>query len=215
MIITNIHVEEKYLVPKERLSLLQNRAVSTDSTIDAKMLKSRPLIEILQFMIDIEEKIEKTTLLLLELYKAVDDADREVTISKYTTIRQYISTRKRLEKQRDTVNARPCTTGVCVSNIDYEAEGIYAPVKPIEPVQPSLSKPDPPVLQKPGIFNRKKIDAENAAAQKDYEEAAEKYKLAWEKYQSEQIAFSDSMEKYNRQMEEYNAQCEKVFQLIE
>lgn len=85
-----------------------------------------------------------------------------------------------------------------------EFDELEAPVKPIKPVFSVPKYPKEPFYEKPGLFNRKRIVADNEAKKLAYEREIEKfnringeYELAKKKYNVEMIRYKEEKVLYN------------------
>ncbi len=74
--------------------------------------------------------------------------------------------------------------------------GLTIPAVPQLPIKPDISEPDEPIIEKAGLFNKKKIEKQN-------NELIEKYRADKEIYFSRMKEYEDSMSQYNHQMELY------------
>lgn len=93
------------------------------------------------------------------------------------------------------------------------------PSKPFEPRMPYtpaclLSRPTEPEYQKPGIFNKRKVEESNAALKADYEtrlEAYEAEKRACDEEKARAEAeYETQMKAYNQQLEQRNRMIRKA-----
>lgn len=80
--------------------------------------------------------------------------------------------------------------------INFEKYGIYRPIKPIKPVEPSLSKPESPKYEKPGLFNKSKVEKRNNELKQKYEEEVSRYDLLWNEYRKNMNEFNTQSQVY-------------------
>ena len=89
-------------------------------------------------------------------------------------------------------------------------------VEPNEPVKPITKKPkvpQEPSYRKPGLFNRKKVIAENQELRKEYEKEKEKYKSALLQYENEQDAYLNKMMEFKNEYKRYKSVYKKAYSI--
>lgn len=101
---------------------------------------------------------------------------------------------------------------------------ISEPIEPRKPEQPSVVRPTEPTYHQPGLFNKKRILAENAEKKRNYddaladylhqmaayEEAYNRYLAKMEEYRSQLAQYTDAQAKYSSELQAYEAAYKKA-----
>lgn len=86
------------------------------------------------------------------------------------------------------------------------------PKKPQCPDKPKIEEPIQPILQTPGFFNKKKIQAENEAALQDYQNQLDKYNEILQSYNNACGEYEIKLKEYNLEIENLKKEQEKRIQ---
>ncbi len=85
--------------------------------------------------------------------------------------------------------------------------------KPIPPVQPTLStplKPNEPVYQQPGLFNKRKVNAENQIIKDRYEKEIRQYNEELESYNNTQSRYQADLNAYHTALLDYEERIKEL-----
>lgn len=139
---------------------------------DAESIKCNPNIlkHYIEQLLNLESSIYSTEKRLEDLYRVQAMLEEDVKIVNNTFTKGY---REAVERAKDAMKKLP-------------TKETYAPLRPKEPVAP-----EEPVLKQPGLFNRKKIQAENEQTLYLYENKKKEYQHALEEYKGAIKAFEE------------------------
>ena len=156
--------------------------------VNTASIKSDPetLKRYIEHLINLESSIYSTKSRLEGLLKL------QIPIAEEASVAGYIASeakRDELEKAKEAYKNLP----------GREAFLSSKPVMPTPPEEPQ--EPTRPEMKKAGLFNKRKIQEENEAATKEYEEKYHKYEQKHEEY-------IKALEQYNKQCEEYEKALE-------
>lgn len=166
------------------------------------------LLEYISHLIDIETDIMFYSRCLTELLIKQTPFRRQVNYTQYTE-EELLKTKlddecNELENRKERMASENE-----INEADYDVEsfldkkGMPKPSKPSAPSEPNLVKPIEPLLQKPSIFNKKRIESENAILLSQYNSQVEKYNNTWERYQQMLIRYQEEMTEYENKIAEY------------
>ena len=95
-----------------------------------------------------------------------------------------------------------------------EKPSIIKPAEPLAPVQPTMEKPVEPQYKQPGLFNKKKILAENEALKRKYEDDQATYTRLLLAYDQARARYEKDLETYPSRLSRYeNAQRQYASEL--
>ena len=156
----------------------------------------KKIIEYLQHICNLESNIFSLKNRYIEVKKHRDDSLKN-NIDRYLDgeKKYYQKIKSLVEKKQDTFNSVKEPELTDEIKLDY-------PEKPEEPVF-NLKKPEEPAYKKPGLFNKKKVEIENA-------ELKESYEKSLEQYNQEQTKYEEYKEKYEKDMQEYNIKVKEI-----
>ena len=81
---------------------------------------------------------------------------------------------------------------------------IHEPQMPKEPALPKVIKPSEPSYQQPGLFNKKKVLAENEEKKRKYNEELAEYSRQMNSYNEAEAHYLSEMEEYRLLLSQYN-----------
>lgn len=206
------HLSNDYMVEKEwkRISdekfkkfinKLNNIGIEPIDKVEINDLKI--LKNYLNDIIKIEKEIYLVTTRLKELYYIDTQKEKVAFVSKMISS---MDVKKRLEELKKTyenkVNKQP---QIKIAELPFDVE------KPKKPNLPT--KPETPILQKPGLFNKKKITAENELLMKNFEKAMSDYETLYSEYEELSIKYKVELEAYYKKEEEFKKEQEEKRQL--
>lgn len=91
---------------------------------------------------------------------------------------------------------------------------IHEPPMPKKPALTEAIKPSEPVYQQPGLFNKKKVLAENEAKKRKYDEELAEYSRQMDAYNKAEAQYLSEMEEYRLLISQYNdAQAQYLSEL--
>ena len=149
------------------------------------------LKEYLKNIMDIEKNIFSLTERLKNLYYLNCSAGKDAIASEKKFLLDFNIAVLNAKKKCNELKSRKVE-----KEINIEDFSISLPEKPQKP-----TKPKEPVLAKPGLFNRKKVLAENAALTEKYEKDLEGYELAKEKYSAALKEYKQKVNMLEKQRE--------------
>ena len=165
---------------------------------DLKILKNY-----LNDIIKIEKEIYLVTNRLKELYYIDTQKEKVAFVSKTIPSMNLKNQLEKLEKEyKCKVNIKP---QIKIKDIPFD---VKKPEKPIAPV-----KPQTPILRKPGLFNKKKVAAENEWLMKSFEKAMSDYETYCSVYKELSIKYKAELEAYHKKEEEFKKEQEEKCQL--
>ena len=99
-----------------------------------------------------------------------------------------------------------------VEEPDYESIKRKPVVHPAAPIIPKkqhlhINKPVEPIYDTPGLFNKKRVLAENEAKKKNYEKELENYEKCKEELAKKAEAYKNALEQYNIDKAKYDEEC--------
>ena len=174
---------EDYIQSIEQ-DVISESTVPAENIIPEKIKKSADLLcKYLSYALQLEQSIYMLDKRMKMLFRDQQSVHREVKYRKYSSQAELTDgieeEKQKLESRIDEISE--------YSYDDFGLEPLPLPVKPTAPF-----KPDEPRYEKPGLFNKKKVLAQNAVleelykdALKRYEENMATYKLGIEKYEKE------------------------------
>ena len=174
---------EDYIQSIEQ-DVISESTVPAENIIPEKIKKSADLLcKYLSYALQLEQSIYMLDKRMKMLFRDQQSVHREVKYRKYSSQAELTDgieeEKQKLESRIDEISG--------YSYDDFGLEPLPLPVKPTAPF-----KPDEPRYEKPGLFNKKKVLAQNAVleelykdALKRYEENMATYKLGIEKYEKE------------------------------
>lgn len=166
------------------------------STTIVKSIKDSPneLQRFLQELIDIENTIYGLKKRLFELYINRIKNDRAVKANAYT---------KKFAKYQ--VNRETVKEFYEIELKIEEYTGLIDQIKNTGVTK--VKKPEPPILQTPSWFNKKKIEAENKKSLTEYHHALEKYETETKRLEYEYL---DKLKEAQTKLAYYEAQCNQL-----
>lgn len=178
--------------------------VSAPRTTIADFTDKNTLKNYIQNILALENSIFSVTTRLHELYGAEIIRRNQALDSQHVFIqRAYADTVAEKEKRYKKLKATDPSTKILLKNFS-----IKFPPKPLVPVKPTMAKPSLPILQKPGLFNKKKVLAANELLMANYEkECAE--------YSEQQNAYNERQREYRKNLSEYNEVVKQLKQAQE
>lgn len=163
------------------------------------------LITYVGHLMQLEMGIYSTELHLAELYEgkeslklAVLDKSSETIAKNYEDIQNTEYELFDFEEEHDSF------VSVTAPETQYAAQ----PKQPLKPVF-NAQKPEEPSYEKPGVFNKKKVLAENEEKKRAYEQAVEIYKQKEIEYQSQMTVYAEQFEKYKAEEAAWNIDCQE------
>ena len=176
-------VIEKY---EESLTVCNS---NTTSNVDLKTYISK--------LVEVEMTIYSLSNLLKKLYCIKFDAERPAKY-KYDERLGNISSvlQKEIYSVQIKIDDLTKYFNAEESTIDLTSYGIIKPCEPIQPEKPVIEKPEPPVMKKAGLFNRSKVDAENAIARNEYDASIREYEKIWDQYYEDVKKFNEDSSTY-------------------
>ena len=173
-----IHMEsEIYLLSERLLSLQQQEADNEKSTARAKVVIDEDATKELQ---TIEDPISKRIEYLTEKLK---QPRAGVTLA---SVKDSLSKTGLFKPQKPTAKK---------------------PIAPIAPVFPNMMKPIAPQYKQAGLFNKKRVLAENEELKRKYEEAQIEYSRLMSAYEAERAKYEEGLKSFPMRLSRYeNAQ---------
>ncbi len=165
----------------------------------------------------IESGITFYTKVLIKLYR-----ESYSHIRKYN---RYLSELKRrlqeeAEEKRKNIEKEIAPDNIEIASILKTEHGLTRPNHPIAPMHPEafdLTRPIEPVLEKPGLFNRKKVEASNKAIIEQYEKELatyeskeEIYNSSLKEYEHEKLIYNEKVKEYEEELAIYERSFDKV-----
>lgn len=199
------YVQNKHncYVKKCDISIPAKRIGNDSKNVDFKKYLSN--------LISLEKNIYSVSERLKELYQLEFFADQEAVSSaymmSYTLLKEKPTPQSLLDVYNNLIE-EDITKNVRMKDIQLDYH-LSEPKKPKKP----CDKPEKPVLETPGFFNKKKINEKNALLTAAYEEKLRKYDEEYRKYEQALEEFNVAYKEYNKVLEaEYTARCEKAKQ---
>ena len=176
-------------------------AVPAENIIPEKIKKSADLLcKYLFNSLQLEQNIYMLDKRMKILFRNLPGAQREVRYRKYNS---QVELTDGIEEEKQKLESR-IDEIAGYSYDDFGLEPLPLPVKPTAPF-----KPDEPRYEKPGLFNKKKVLAQNAVLE-------ELYKDALKRYEERMAAYRLGLEKYEKEYPEVikrNEELEKELEL--
>lgn len=195
--------KHNYYVKKCDISVPAKEIGNDPKNIDLKIYLSN--------LISLEKNIYSVSERLKELYQLELFADQEVVSSAYMmpyTLLKEKPTPQSLLDVYDNLIKEDITKNVLMKDIQRDCQ-LSVPKKPKKP----CDKPEKPILETPGFFNKKKINEKNALLTAEYEEKLRKYDEEYRKYEQALEEFNVANKEYNKVLKaEYTTRCEKAKQ---
>ncbi len=186
-------------VKKCDISVLAKRIGNDSKNVDLKIYLSN--------LISLEKNIYSVSERLKELYQLEFFADQEAVSSAYMMLKEKPTPQSLLDVY-NTLIKEDITKNIRLEDIQLDCQ-LSVPKKPKKP----CDKPEKPVLETPGFFNKKKINEKNALLTAEYEEKLRTYDEEYRKYEQALEEFNVAYKEYNKVLEaEYTARCEKAKQ---
>lgn len=91
-------------------------------------------------------------------------------------------------------------------------KGMVKPLKPIKPEEPHIIKPMEPVLAKPGLFNRKKVEQANAMLMQAYNSKIDIYNKTWEDFRKKLDDYNAEIATYEERRLHFDEQSKSIEQ---
>ena len=174
-LLENCDIEGNYITEKPNGSIKGN----------AEALK-----EYIKHLIVIESSLYAIKKRLLELYELQTENDSSFKQDNY---RAAIVLRENVEKARS--NIADARRHVQLKSVNMPRSR-YVPEKPVSPYKPTLKEA--------GLFNRKKVEAENAQLMKRYEEEVKQYEQKLKEYEEKTLEYEAEYKRQSAIVDEEN-----------
>ena len=198
---------------------IENNIAQYDVSVQAKQDRTNIRSDVdalkiyLSNLIGLEKNIYSVSERLKELYRIEFDANGEAIASAHMLTLSIPTPEPLLEEYNRMMRYNP-RENIRVSDFALK-EALSKPVRPKEPILPNA-----PVLETPGLFNKKKVMAKNDALIVEYQKQCRAYEEEHSKYKQELSEYSEAVEKYQKDLErlkkdreaEYLVACEKATQ---
>lgn len=148
------------------------------------------LKEYLSHLVSIETSIYSIKQHLPKLYRSLSNNALNIDLKKYELLSAKRANLADARRELDTCRARITRKTVTLNR------SAYIPVRPSEPAAPNL--------QKPGLFNRKKVEEENNRLVKQYEDAMAAYNTKKAEYKAAE-------ERYNIELRRLNSVADEEY----
>lgn len=187
--------------------------MSAPKTTTADFTDKNTLKNYIQNILILENSIFAVTTRLRELYEAEIISRNQALDSHQVFMQQaYADIVAPKEKRYRKLKSADPSAKILLEDIPIEL-----PPKPPVPAKPTMTKPILPVLQKPGLFNKKKILAANELLMTAYEKECAEYSEQQNAYNERQREYQEKLFEYNQivtqlkqaQKEEHAAAVEK------
>ena len=177
----------------------KNESVPIEPVDEVELTDAKTLKKYLNDIINIEKEIYLVTNRLKELYYIDTQKGNDAFASKMISSMDLKNQLEELKNEYESkVNKKP---QIKIKNIPFDVE------KPKKPNLPT--KPEAPILQKPGLFNKKKITAENELLMKNFEKAMSDYETLYSEYEELSIKYKVELEAYYKKEEEFKKEQEE------
>lgn len=143
------------------------------------------------------DKIKSDKLLLSEYLKKIS----RLEINIFELKERYNFLDEKYQNAASTQLAR-----LSMKSIRKEEFKIKEPICPDAPGE----KPDEPILQKPGLFNKKQVEIDNQRKLAEYKDSLERYNSSVSVYNQEMAIYEESLSNYNKALKEYEKKGKKT-----
>ena len=191
-------------------NLISNCENTEPSTVRYRTKNSEQLKVFLRALVEVETNIYAVSERLKALYPVEYVAEKDVICTNKVAIKQFLESEKKAEKKLKELRAKKPTKGMSIEQIE-----ISLPEAPVAP-----TKPQPPIIRKPGLFNKKRVLAENAMLTSEYEKACAIYEEESRQHQIKLIAHGeivrkleeDRRKRYQARLNDLNRQHQALVQ---
>ncbi|WP_026665679.1 hypothetical protein [Butyrivibrio sp. FC2001] len=154
---------------------------------------------------ELESNIYSIEERLLALYTHSQEAKREARISKYSIEEELLSERNNIIAKYDSEYSR-------IKSDNFGINLLPMPSMPSAPTPVMRQEPVEPFYDKPGLFNRKKVEARNTEKKQDYLKELEQYNREVKQYTIDTAEYEKQLAEYSLKLEEikkHNTEAEK------
>lgn len=169
---------------EERLTRLISKCENIESTDVRYNVKDvEQLKAYLGSLVEIEKNIYAISERLKSLYSEEYVSGKELFSASEFSLKKVISSAEKAERDLKKLQSENPTEGVTIKQIK-----VSLPNAPVAP-----TKPQPPILEKPGFFNKKRILAENAIRTETYEKQCAAYDELSQEYQKKLAMYTENV----------------------